>query len=139
MKTHMKTRKTTQRRTILSGALTAGAIIFTLNAGLYVAILFADAVRWLQAGGGAGGSQPLAALHLPMVLLTAVIVTALPVGLWAAVLRRRAVASRLSATSTAHGKYLPWGRSLRRHASVPARYGGRRPRKPLRPMRRRAD
>ena len=121
-----------KKRTILSTALIAGAIIFTLNAGLYLAILVADAVRWLQMGGnGAGGGQSLASLHLPLTLLTAAVVAALPVGLWTCVLRRRAVAERLSATSTPHGKYLPWGRNLRRHAATPARYNSLRPRKSL--------
>ena len=135
----MKTQKTTKRRTILSGALLAGAIIFTLNAGLYLAVLTADAIRWWQTGrNGAGGGQPLASLHLPLLLFTAIVVTALPLGLWACVLRRHAIAKGLSVASPTPGKYLPWGRNLRRRRSLMARNGGLRSRKSLHPTRRRA-
>ncbi len=133
----MKTRKITKKRTALSTALITGAILFTLNAGVFLAILIADTVQGVQTGTALPQrSQPSGWFHLPLMLLTAAAVAAFPIGLWGCVLRRRAVAKRLS-TPAPHGKYLLWGRNLRRHASIPARYGGLRPPKPLRPTRRR--
>ena len=55
----------------------------------------------------------------------------LPVGIGTRLARRRAAFKRPS-TPAPHGKYLPWGRNLRRHAAIPARYNGLRPRKSLR-------
>jgi len=119
----------------MSGALTVGAVMLTLNAGLYLAIMVADTIQWLQVAQRAGSwSQPADLFHLPLMLLMAAAVSALPVGLWGCILRRRAAFKRLLGTSAPHGKYPPWGRSLRRHASIPARCG-LRSRKPLRPLR----
>ncbi len=74
-----------ERRTTLTGALTAGAIVFTLNAGLSLAIIVADAVQWLQASQRAGsGSTSPDLFHLPLMLLMAAAVSAFPVGLWGA-------------------------------------------------------
>jgi len=70
--------------------------------------------------------------------LAAIALISFAVGVCSRLARRRA-AFRHPSAPVPHGKYLPWGRNLRRHASIPARYGGLRPRKPLRPLRRRAD
>ncbi len=77
---------------------------------------------------------PSAALGYLM-LLSAI---SLPVGICSRLTRRRAAFRRLL-TPAPHGKYLPWGRNLRRHASIPARNGSLRPRKTLRPSRQRSD
>ena len=74
---------------------------------------------------------PGAALSYLMVLA----MISLPVGIYLRLARRRAAFGRPQ-TPAPHGKYLPWGRNLRRHASIPARYSGLRPRKPRRANRR---
>ncbi len=70
---------------------------------------------------------PSAALSYLMIL-SAIF---LPVGIWSRLARRRA-AFRRPLTPAPHGKHLPWGRNLRRHAGIPARYGSPRSRKPRR-------
>lgn len=70
---------------------------------------------------------PSAALGYLM-LLSAI---SLPVGICSRLARRRA-AFRRPLTPAPHGKHLPWGRNLRRHAGIPARYGSPRSRKPRR-------
>lgn len=71
--------------------------------------------------------------NLPGAALTYLMVLTMisfPVGIYSRLARRRAAFKR-PLTPAPHGKYLPWGRNLRRHASIPARYSGLRPRKHL--------
>ena len=106
----MRTRKATKKRTVLSTALIAGAVIFTLNAWGYLAILIADTVQGVQTGQNwPRRSQPSDWFHLPLMLLAVAVVVAFPIWLWGCVLRRHAVAKHLSATSMPHGIVPPLG------------------------------
>ncbi len=123
-------------KSLKSGVLIAGAIFFTLNAGLYLAIILGDTIQriqtwrdWIRL------DRPFDLLHVPLTFLVIAVILAFPMGIWLRIIRHYAAAKCLSATPPSHGKYLPWGRNLRRHASIPARYSGVRPRKPFRPMR----
>lgn len=90
--------------------------------------------RWANGVLEMAHKLPGAALSYLMVLT----LISLPIGLCSRLARRRAAFKRLSAPAP-HGKYLLWGRNLRRHANIPARYSGLRPRKTLRPLRQRAE
>jgi len=83
--------------------------------------------RWANTSLGMAYKLPGAALSYLLILA----MISFAVGVCSHLARRRA-AFRRPSTPAPHGKYLPWGRNLRRHASIPARYGGRRPLKPRR-------
>ena len=133
----MRTRK------VLWGVLIAGAIWATLDAALGTIHLASDFFEGLQHPPGLRlglnswltleGVNTILQKAICLLILTAFLLA--PMDIWLRLVRRKITIQRLSATPPSHGKYLPWGRNLRRHASIPARYGGVRPRKTLRPMR----
>ena len=128
---------------VLWGILIAGAIWVTVSAVLPVIVAVAEMRHTPQPIYGQQNWFSLEGFYaLLQVLLGFVMagaVLALPIGVWSQIARRQMISKRLSAEPIQHGKYLPWGRNLRRHPSIPARYSGLRPRKRLRPLRRLAQ
>ena len=128
----MTTQKGTTQR-VLWGVLIVGAVWVTVGAVVPAGIAAVWAKEPLAPSYGVSSWFSLEGFYsvfqrlLGLVMVAAML--AFPIGVWTRLARRHAIGKRLEAAPAAHGKYLPWGRGLRRHASIPARYGGLRPRK----------
>lgn len=127
---------------LFGGFLIVGAVLFTLEATMYVAHIVMEMGQPIQPSYGQRNWLSLegfySLLQILLGFLVFAVVLAHPVGAWFFIARRQRIRKRLEVTPAPHGKYLPWGRNLRRHPSIPARYGALRSRKSLRPARRRA-
>ena len=125
-------------RKVMWDILIAGAIWVTLDAAVYTVTTIAGMSQPLQPSYGQQSWLSLegfySLLQILLGFLVFAVILAHPVGIWSLIARRRLIRRRLAAVPAPHGKYLPWGRSLRRHASIPKRHSGQRPRKAFRPM-----
>jgi len=130
-------------RKVMWDILIAGAIWVTLDAAVYTVTTIAGMSQPLQPSYGQQSWLSLVGfyslLQILLGFLVFAVVLAHPVGVWSRSAHRQVVRKRLSAEPVQHGKYFLWGRNLRRHPSIPARYSGLRPRKRLRPLRRPAQ
>jgi len=130
-------------RRVFWGVLIAGAVWLTLEAGVHVVTAVAETRHLPQPGYGQRNWFSLEGFYSLLQILIGFLVFAVvlthPIGVWFRIAHRQMISKRLSATPTPHGKYLPWGRNLRRHASSPARYSGLRPRKTFRVARHEED
>ena len=123
----------------LRGALLVGAVWVTVEAAVYTITAIAELRQLPQPSYGQQNWLRLegfySLLQILLGFLVFAVVLAHPVGIWSLIARRRLMRRRLAAMPTPHGKYLPWGRNFRRHASIPARYSGLKPRKTFRAAR----
>jgi len=123
---------------ILRGALIIGAVWVTVEAAVYIFHAASEMSQPLQPSYGQQNWLSLeefySLLQILLGFLVFAVILAHPVGIWSLIARRRLIRRRLAAVPAPHGKYLPWGRNLRRHASIPKRHSGQRPRKAFRPM-----
>jgi hypothetical protein len=116
--------------------LLVGTLWFTGSALMLLALLLFGGSQNRQGGPPKDVEGRLMELfHWPLVFLAITVIAVFPVGIWFRLYRRSLIAKRLTAEPSVHGKYLSWGRNLRRQASIPARYSGLRPRKAFRARR----
>ncbi len=120
---------------LIWGILIAGGIWVTVSALVPIIIvlgfshsqpILATPQNWFSLD----GFYELLQRVMGLIMLAAML--AFPVGSWTRIARRRIILERLDIGPIPHGKYLRWGRNCRRHASIPARYSGLRPRKRFR-------
>ena len=123
---------------ILRGALIMGAVWVTVEAAVYIVHAASEMRQPFQPSYGQQNWLSLegfySLLQILLGFLVFAVVLAHPIGLWSLIARRRLIRRCPLAEPIQHGKYLPWGRNLRRHASIPKRYSSQRPRKAFRPM-----